>query len=322
VSDTVSLQAGYLLHHRQYGDTNFIVDFFSLDHGRIPLIAKGARSSKPRTRALYQPFRPLLISWWGNQELRTLTGIEESGASLSLEGAALPCGYYLNEIILRLLQKDQPQPTLFAHYSLALSQLADYPDNPEPVLRSFELQLLETLGLLPDFARCRNDGESISDEEQFLFYPGSNQAVLVPHDDSQYIAIPKKKTPEAVYHSDGETIDVGVPVSGRTLNKLANFDIDDDKVLSEIKPLMRRLLRMHLGDKPLNSRELFSSLTPPPPPPLKKHQTDTAGTSASPEHGEAIEMPNNSMDRAVAADPTDSANSATTAAHLDDANKH
>ncbi|MCL4165380.1 UNVERIFIED_CONTAM: hypothetical protein GTU68_009611, partial [Idotea baltica] len=119
----VSLQAGYLLHYTQYGDANFIVDFFSLDHGRVPLMAKGARSAKPRTRALYQPFRPLLISWWGDHELRTLTGIEESGASLNLEGAALPCGYYINEIIIRLLAKDQPQPTLFAHYSLALAQL-------------------------------------------------------------------------------------------------------------------------------------------------------------------------------------------------------
>jgi len=266
VSDTVSLQAGYLLHYTQYGDTNFIVDFFSLDYGRLPLMAKGARTSKPRTRALYQPFRPLLISWWGNQELRTLTGIEESAASLNLEGPALPCGYYLNEILMRLLPKDQPQPTLFAHYALALSQLSENPDKPEPVLRNFELQLLDILGLLPDFSRCRSDGETIADDEQFLFYPGSNQAVLVPYDDTQHIAIPKKKTPQAVYHADGETLDVGVPVSGRTLNRLAAFDIDDKQVLSEIKPLMRRLLRVHLGDKPLNSRELFSSLTPPPPP--------------------------------------------------------
>jgi len=274
----VSLQAGYLLHYTRYGDANFIVDFFSLDHGRIALLAKGARSSKPRARALYQPFRPLLISWWGNQELRTLTGIEESGASTNLEGAALPCGYYLNEIIIRLLQKDQPQPNLFAHYSLALSQLAESPDAPELVLRSFELQLLESLGLLPDFASCRADGQAIAEDEKLLFYPGSNQAVLVPDDDTKYMAIPKTKTPEAVYHADGETLDVGVPVSGRTLNRLAAFDIDDKQVLAEIKPLMRRLLRMHLGDKPLNSRELFSSLTPPPPP---KKQTDTPLKSQS-----------------------------------------
>jgi len=125
---------------------------------------------------------------------------------------------------------------------------------------------LEALGLLPDIADCGSDGEPLSDDENYLFYPGSNQCVLVPCDDTPHIAIPKQKPPQAVYHADGETLDVGVPVSGRTLNRLAAFDIDDKDVLSEIKPLMRRMLRMHLGEKPLNSRELFSSLTPPPPP--------------------------------------------------------
>jgi len=271
VSNAVSLQAGYLLHYKQYGDTNFIIDFFSLDYGRMSLLAKGARSAKPRTRALYQPFQPLLVSWVGEHELRTQTGIEESGPAVRLDGAALPCGYYLNEIILRLLAKDQPYRELFAHYALALAMLSDPSQKPEPVLRQFELQLLEALGLLPDFAHCRNDGEAIDDGEQFLFYTGSNQAVLIPEVD-QHMAIPKKQTPDAVYHADGETLDVGIPLSGESLNRLAAFDIDHKDTLAEIKPLMRRILRTYLGDKPLNSRELFSSLTPPPPPPPASDQ--------------------------------------------------
>lgn len=302
MSDTVSLQAGYLLHYTQYGDASFIVDFFSLNYGRIPLVAKGARSSKPRTRALYQPFQPLLVSWWGNQELRTLTGIEESGETLNLDGSALPCGYYLNELIIRLLPKDQPHPSLFAHYSLALSQLSEHPDVLEPVLRSFELQLLDALGLLPDIARCRNDGEIIADNEQFIFYPGSNQAVLVSNNDMQHIGIPKKHTPEAVYHSDGETIDVGVPVSGRTLNRMAAFEIDDKQVLSEIKPLMRRMLQMHLGDKPLHSRELFKSLTPPPPPDMRSG--DVSVNSVAPIQNEANANTANSSNSSLNSTPT------------------
>ena len=312
MSNTVSLQAGYLLHYTQYGDVNFIVDFFSLDHGRVSLMAKGARSAKPRTRALYQPFRPLLLSWWGNQELRTLTGIEESGASLNLEGAALPCGYYLNELILRLLQKDQPHQSLFAHYALALSQLSDKPDTPEPTLRSFELELLEALGLLPEIAQCRGDGQPICDDEQYLFYPSANQCVLVPNNDTQHIAIPKQNSPQAVYHPDGQTLDIGVPVSGRTLNRLAAFDIDDNDVLREIKPLMRRLLQMHLGDKPLNSRELFTSLTPPPPP---RNQSKISDGAAAPANT-ALQQ------RSVAhADAESSVNSTTIACPTDTADK-
>jgi len=268
VTETSDHQAGYLLHYTQYGDANFIVDFFSLNLGRISMIAKGARSSQPRTRALYQPFRPLLVSWWGDQNLRTLTGIEESGPSLPLDGKALPCGYYLNEILLRLLPKEQPMPTLFAHYALALSELVAAPNKPEPILRQFELQLLDNLGLLPDFSQCEYEGNEIVAEASYDFYLSSLKAIIRPED--SLIAIPKKPPPRIVYHDDGETIDPGIRISGRALIALAEFDIDHDDVLADIKPLMRSLLRVHLGEKPLNSRELFSSLTPPPPPPAKK----------------------------------------------------
>jgi len=265
VSNAVSLQAAYLLHYKQYGDANFIVDLFTLDYGRISLMAKGARGSKPKTRALYQPFRPVLVSWWGDSELRTLTGIEESGAALELAGSALPCGYYLNEILLRLLVKDQTQQALFAHYSMAIAQLADSNNNLEAILREFEMQLLDSLGLLPDFAHCINDGDAIQAEKHYWFYPGSSQAVL-DRDASEHLAIPKKKQPDAVLHADGVTVEEGVRVSGHTLQALADFDINQPTVLEEIKPLMRRVLRQHLGDRPLNSRSLFASLTPPPPP--------------------------------------------------------
>ena len=272
MSNAVSLQAAYLLHYKQYGDANFIVDLFTLDYGRIALMAKGARGSKPKTRALYQPFRPLLITWWGDSELRTLTGIEESGAALELTGTALPCGYYLNEILLRLLVKDQAQQTLFAHYSMAVSQLADPNNNPEPILREFEMQLLDALGLLPDFAHCTDDGEAIQVDQHYWFYPSSSQAVL-DRDETAHLAIPKKKQPDAVLHADGVTVEEGVRISGHTLKALADFDINQPIVLEEIKPLMRRVLRQHLGDQPLNSRSLFASLTPPPPPPPKSDIT-------------------------------------------------
>jgi len=263
-SASIDLQAAYLLHYKLYGDTNFIVDLFTLNHGRVSLLAKGARSSKPRTRTLYQPFRPLLVSWWGDGDLRTLTGIEESGSALTLVGSALPCGYYLNEIILRLLAKDQPQQNLFAHYVMALTELSENPDNPAPTLRRFELQLLEALGSLPDFAASDRDGEAIDEQRHYLYYPSAVQAIAVDNDD-QYIAIPKEKPLPVIYHADGETPETGIPVSGRTLLRMASFEIEDKQVLAEMKPLMRRILHLHLGDRPLNSREMFSSLTPPPP---------------------------------------------------------
>jgi DNA repair protein RecO (recombination protein O) len=284
-SVSTSLQPAYILHYTQWRESSFIVDAFTLSHGRIGLLAKSARASKPRTRALYQPFRPLLISWVGSSDLRTLTGIEESGAAFDLASAQLACGYYLNELMLRLLGKDQPQPTVFAHYAMALAELASSADDQaqtdpaghvsmETVLRTFELQLLDALAILPDFTRCTADGRLVEAQHQYHYHPAN--AVAIPtanshalDEDGTVLGIPKMKTlmgegdsRNPAVHADGVTRDTGVPVSGRTLLALAALDLTDDAVLAEAKPLMRRILRVHLGDKPLKSRALFESIAP------------------------------------------------------------
>ena len=192
--DTV-LQAAYVLHYTPFRDTSFIVDFFTLEQGRIGLVARGARSAKSRTRALYQPFRPVLVTWIaGKGDLHTLTGIEESGPALDMSNSALACGYYINELVLRLVGKSQAMPELFAHYALALANLSavsgigvtgggvagggvagsgvagsgvagsgvagsGVSEDIETILRSFELQLLSALGLLPDFTRLADGGK-------------------------------------------------------------------------------------------------------------------------------------------------------------------
>lgn len=268
MTSTDSPQAAYLLHHKVQGDTSFMVELFSLNHGRVTLIAKSARASKPRTRALYQPFRPLLVSWWGEGAVKTLTGIEESGSAIELTGQALACAYYLNELVIRLVGKDQPQAHLFAHYSLALSELHDNPDAPQPVLRRFELHLLEALGLLPDFRYCVDKGSGAADKVEadtgYLYYPSTARAIEFETESD--MAIPKRKSPPVVYHADGETIEKGIPINGTTLLKMADLDIDSDDVVADMKLLMRTILHQHLGDKPLRSRSMFAGMTPPPAP--------------------------------------------------------
>ncbi|MFT5046111.1 MAG: DNA repair protein RecO (recombination protein O), partial [Porticoccaceae bacterium] len=173
-----SLQAAYILHYREFQESSFIVDAFTLTHGRIALVAKSARNSKPRTRALYQPFRPLLLSWVGAGDLRTLTGIEESGQALDLADAELACAYYLNELVLRLAGKDQPQPTIFAYYSMALDQLASQTISIQEVLRTFEVQLLDGLGVLPNFAYCTGDGSAVDPSREYRYHPANAIAVV------------------------------------------------------------------------------------------------------------------------------------------------
>ncbi len=232
----------------------------------MSMLARGARSSQPRTRALYQPFRPLLVSWFGERELRMLSGIEESGSAHALVDLALPCGYYLNEILIRLLGKEQVQAPVFAHYALALAKLEQHPEKPEPVLREFELMLLDALGLLPDFANCAEGDTHIHADAQYVFFPGHSTAVLIENP-QEHFAIPKKAAAPVMLMDDGETRDEGIKLNGSSLLALQEFDLSSDAVLRDIKPLMKRLLRLQLGDRPLRSRELFAAYTPPPPPP-------------------------------------------------------
>lgn len=276
-----SLQAAYILHYREFQESSFIVDAFTLTHGRIALVAKSARNSKPRTRALYQPFRPLLLSWVGAGDLRTLTGIEESGQALDMADAELACAYYLNELVLRLAGKDQPQPTIFAYYSMALDQLASRIISIQEVLRTFEVQLLDGLGVLPNFAYCTADGSAVDPSREYRYHPANAIAVVTNRpaivEDSEeagqdanqnaYLGIQKEKhrmgagdSRNPNIQADGMTPDEGVLVDGSTLIALSELELSDAAVLSQAKLLMRHVLRVHLGDKPLRSRELFDSL--------------------------------------------------------------
>ena len=280
--DTV-LQAAYVLHYTPFRDTSFIVDFFTLEQGRIGLVARGARSAKSRTRALYQPFRPVLVTWIaGKGDLHTLTGIEESGPALDMSNSALACGYYINELVLRLVGKSQAMPELFAHYALALANLSavsgiggaggggagsgagsgvagsGVSEDIETILRSFELQLLSALGLLPDFTRLA-DGGKVDRDQSYRYFP--ENALTILDVSGQTDLKSGMTTPDT--HPDGVTPDKGIKVSGATLHALALLDFSNSTTLAEAKPLMRHVLRTHLGDRPLRSREMFDSLVRP-----------------------------------------------------------
>lgn len=267
-SVSTSLQPGYILHYFQYQESSFIVDAFTLTHGRVALMAKSARNSRSQVRALYQPFRPLLLSWVGSGDLRTLTGIEEAGSVVELSDLRLACGYYVNELVMRLLGKDQPQDQVFAYYALALSDLQQTSLDYEGVLRTFELQLLEVLGVLPDFARCTSDGAAVLPEREYHYHPAN--AVAVPVQGSEGLGLLKEKhrlgeassgagtTASPSVHPDGMTPDDGVRVHGSTLIDIENLDFSNQRTLSQSRALMRSILRIQLGDQPLKSREMFA----------------------------------------------------------------
>ena len=116
----VLLQPAYVLHRRAYRETSFLVELFALEYGRLTVIARGARKTKSAIQGLLQPFIPLLVSWSGKTELLTLTHVEANGAIKFLRGECLFAGFYLNELLMCLLQKWDSHHQLYTVYENTL----------------------------------------------------------------------------------------------------------------------------------------------------------------------------------------------------------
>ncbi|HEV2613419.1 MAG TPA: DNA repair protein RecO [Gammaproteobacteria bacterium] len=215
-------QPVYVLHTRPYRESSLLVECFSKNHGRISLVAKGVRRAKSRRAGLLQPFIPLLISWVGRTELFTLCQMEAACAQQLFSGEQLLCGLYTNELLLRLLQREDPHPELYEAYEHVLLELAQHA-HPERALRFFEKALLVSLGYAFSF-------DYIERESHYVFE--ASQGLI--------------KT--AVKSNDS--------FSGESILALENENLLDSH-LKEIKRLMRVALFGLLNDKPLKTRELF-----------------------------------------------------------------
>jgi DNA repair protein RecO (recombination protein O) len=134
----------FILHAYRYRETSLVVEAFTRSHGRVALVARGARRPGSALRGVLLAFQPLLVSWIGRAELKTLVAAEWEGPYTPLKGQALICGFYLSELILRLLARDDPHENLYTAYREALAALAAVDDHAA-VLRRFELTLLGEL---------------------------------------------------------------------------------------------------------------------------------------------------------------------------------
>lgn len=224
-------QRGFVLHSRPYSESSLLLDVFSEFEGRITLLAKGARRPRSAIRGALQPFTPLLLKWGGRGELRTLRSAEATGLALPLSGNALYSGFYLNELVMRVLEPHTPYPALFFDYVTALTQLARY-HNPEPALRCFELALLEALGYGVDFLHCAGSGDPINDNMTYLYR--EQQGFVASIMKSQHRQF-----------------------TGADLRALATRHFETVAQLRAAKRFTRMALKPYLGPKPLKSRELF-----------------------------------------------------------------
>ena len=231
--EEVLLELGFVLHRHPFRNTSQLIECLTIDHGRVGLVAQGSRQSGQR--ALLQPFAPLRLSWIKRRELGRLTNVEAISASLQFSGERLLAGFYVNELILRMSARDDPNADVFACYNECLIEIASHV-NIQRTLRLFELDLLRALGYGLDLERDTQTGEAFEPDRRYVFELESGARL-----------------------ADAASPDNCV-FSGRELISLRRGLLDDQDSLRAAKRLLGRVLKLYLGDRPLKTRSVFKDI--------------------------------------------------------------
>lgn len=227
-------QAAYVLHTYPFRETSLIVEAFSRGHGRLALVARGARRPRSAVRGLLMAFQPLELGWFGQGEMRTLAKVEWIGGQPLLQADALLLGYYMNELLLKLLPREDAHPALFDAYAEAVRALA-FGEPSQASLRRFEVTLLKELGYGLTLDREADSGRPLEPAKHYAW---------------------------AIERGPVEAAEGGnTPIfSGRALLAMARDDFSETETLAQAKQLMRMLIHHYLGGQPLNSRRVFKEL--------------------------------------------------------------
>lgn len=227
---------GFVLHRREYSETSLLVDFFTEEQGRITLLAKGARRPRSPLKAVLQPFTPLLLRWTGKGELKILTKAESASLALPMSTQALYSGFYVNEILSRILENHTAYPELFQDYFKCVVALASQRDQIEPTLRTFEFRLLQAVGYGLNFTHCAATGDPISPTMTYQFYENEGFIASLLQNNQTFL--------------------------GQDLLNFSALDFSDKATQQAAKRFTRIALKRFLGNTPLKSRELFQSILP------------------------------------------------------------
>ena len=258
------MDTGYVLHTYPYRETSLILQVWTEKHGRLGLVAKGARRPKSASRAVLIPFQPLALDWFGRGELRTLKTAEPAAPATPLSGQSLLSAFYLNELLLKLTTRDDPHEGLFAAYHAAITDLralsraklvsesspehderlkaklvSDTNYSIEPVLRRFELRLLQELGYALELAREAGTHAPIVAEREYL-YVVERGPIPAPEGDMA----PAN----------------AVRLKGLTLLDLDRGALEDAATVAQAKQLMRLLINHSLNGQQLATRAMVRDL--------------------------------------------------------------
>ena len=227
-------EPGFVLHAYPYKETSLIVEAFTRNFGRVGLLARGARRPRSAMRGVLLAFHPLHLTWSTSAELGTLMSAEWGGGQASLSGIGLMCGFYINELLLRLLPRDDPHEALFDAYAKALGRLAAG-DAQASILRGFERRMLAELGYAPVLDRDAGNGSAI--------------------EPAKHYAYEAERGPVETSRANGDAV-----ISGRTLLDMQADNYDNSRTRDEARRLMRALIAERLGGQALHTRAVLSEL--------------------------------------------------------------
>ena len=229
----VDAQPGFVLHSYPYRETSLIIEVFTRDHGRLALLARGARRPRSALRGLLMAFQPIDLGWAGSGEVPTLMKAEWVGGQPLLSERALLVGYYLNELLINLLPREDAHERLFEVYRETLQALAR--GVSEADLRRFETALLKELGY----------------------------GLTLDHDRAGRAVLPDRAYRYEIEHgavalSEGES--AAIVVRGKTLLDMAAGEFSDPVSAAQAKQFMRTLMHYYLGGKTMETRRILREL--------------------------------------------------------------
>ena len=233
-AERVELTPAYLLHQHAWRETSRVLEVWSREHGRLGLVARGVRRPRSPYRSLLQPFTPLLISWSQRSELGSFTGAEAGGPPLRLSGRPLMAAFYMNELLLRFLPRQDAHATLYDRYAVTLAALVE--QRPAAALRLFEKHLLDAMGYGLNLIRTAPGDGPVEADAQYLYELDSGPQLFAGRRSS------------------------GLVVSGRALLALHAEALDDAEDLRAVKRLLRAALERHLDGRALKSTTVMRAM--------------------------------------------------------------
>jgi DNA repair protein RecO (recombination protein O) len=241
----ISDEPAFVLHRYDWSETSLILDVFTRHHGRIALVAKGAKRPSSSFRPVLLPLQPLQLSYGGESEVRTLKSAEWLGGHVMPTGEALLSGYYLNELLMQLLARDDPHPALFDVYASVVRVLAsEHGEVLQAALRTFELLLLREIGLLPQLDRQTLTLAPLDEAAAYTLVPEGGLRASSDNDRASLTG--------AQWQALQQALQPGAPFTD-TLRACA-------AMMGELKPQLRTLLNYHCGVTTLRTRQMMVDL--------------------------------------------------------------